>query len=80
MPRDDLREAVRSLADSMHSKHGVKPRWQGDAVRMKSRGVDGHLDFSGDTIDISVRLGMLASAFAPKIRTAIETYLDQHVS
>ena len=80
MPREAVREAVQALAEAAHSRHGVEPLWLGDSVSMKSRGVEGRLDFSGDTIDISVKLGLLASAFAPKLKREIQRYLDEHVT
>lgn len=76
MPRESVREAVRSLADALHARHGVQARWDGDTVCVERAGMQGQLDFSGDT----VRLGVLASPFAPRIKRAIQDYLDEHVT
>lgn len=79
MPVADLREAARGLADQLESEHGISQRWNGDAVRIKGKGVDGELDFSGGVIDISVKLGLMTSAFAPALKRGMQRYLDEHI-
>ena len=79
MPVEELREAARGLADQLEAEHGISPRWSGDAVRIKGKGVDGELDFSGGVIDISVKLGLMTSAFAPALKRGMQRYLDEHV-
>lgn len=80
MPREEVREAAKNLADSLQEHHGVRSQWQGDTVRMKGSGVDGSLNFEGDTIDVSVKLGLLASAFAPALKKEMQKYLDEFIS
>ena len=42
--------------------HGVRSRWQRDGAHYR-RGVDGQMSFDGGVINVSVRLGLLASVF-----------------
>ncbi len=74
----DGREAVR-LAKSLERQHGVRSRWEGDTVRIKGAGVDGRLSFHDDLVDVSVKLGLLASAFQGVLRAEVQRYLDEHV-
>lgn len=80
MPRDEIRAAAQELAEQVSQKHGVRPRWDGDSVSMKGRGIEGSINFEGKTIDVSVKLGMLASAFEGAIKREIQKYLDQYVT
>ena len=80
MPRAEIRAAAEELADRLREKHGVRPRWNGDSVSMKGKGMEGSVNFEGDTIDVSVKLGLLASAFEGVVKREIEKYLDQHIT
>ena len=80
MPREEIREAAQGLASSLERDHGVRSRWDGDTVTTKGAGVDGKMSFHDGLIDVSVRLGLLASMFKAVIRDEVQTYLDEHVS
>ena len=58
----------------------MRSRWEGDTVRIKGAGVDGQMSFHDGMIDVSVRLGLLASMFEPVLRDEVNRYLDAHVS
>ncbi len=79
MPKDEVREAAEGLAHSLERQHGVRARWEGDTVRITGAGVNGKLSFHDDLIDVSVQLGLLASAFQTVLKTEVERYLDDHV-
>lgn len=80
MPKEDVREAAQGLARSLEREHGVRSRWDGDRVRIKGAGVDGEMTFHDGLIDVSVKLGLLASMFEPVLRKEVQQYLDTHVS
>ncbi|MCB1679886.1 MAG: polyhydroxyalkanoic acid system family protein [Halioglobus sp.] len=80
MPKEQVREAAQGLAASLERKHGVRSRWDGDTVYIKGAGVDGTMSFHDGLIDVSVRLGLLASMFEPTLRKEVQRYLDTHVS
>ena len=79
MPKEEVREAAEGLANSLERQHGVRSRWEGDTVRIRGAGVDGKLSFHDDLIDVSVKLGLLASAFQGVLRAEVKRYLDEHV-
>jgi len=80
MPKQEVREAAEGLASSLERQHGVRSRWEGDSVTIKGAGVDGKMTFHDGLIDVSVRLGLLASMFEGVLRDEVERYLDSHVS
>jgi putative polyhydroxyalkanoate system protein len=80
MPKEELREAAQGLASSLEQQHGVKSRWEGDTVRIKGAGVDGKLSFHDGLIDVSVQLGLLASAFKGVLQREVERYLDEYIT
>jgi putative polyhydroxyalkanoate system protein len=80
MPKEKVREAAEGLAASLERQHGVRSSWQGDKVRIKGAGVDGEMSFHDGLIDVSVKLGLLASMFEPVLREEVNRYLNEHVS
>ena len=80
MPREDVREAAEGLAKKLEREHGVRYRWQGDTVSIRGAGIDGRLSFHDGLIDVSVKLGFLASAFQGVLRSEVQRYLDEHIS
>lgn len=80
MPKDEVREAAEGLARSLERDHGVRSRWDGDKVRIKGAGVDGEMSFHDGLIDVSVKLGLLASMFETSLKREVQRYLDSHVS
>ncbi len=80
MPKEDVREAAEGLARSLARDHGGTSRWEGDRVRIKGAGVDGEMSFHDGLIDVSVKLGLLASMFEPVLKREVKRYLDEHVS
>ena len=80
MSKDEVREAAEGLAESLERQHGVRSRWEGDTVRIRGAGVDGTMSFHDDLIDVSVRMGLLASMFEPVLKDEVQRYLDTHVT
>jgi putative polyhydroxyalkanoate system protein len=81
MPQDDVRVAAEGLAKRLEREHGVRYRWQGDSmVNIRGSGIDGKLSFHDGNIDVSVKLGFLASAFQGVLRAEVQRYLDENIS
>lgn len=80
MPVEEVREAAEGLAAQLEAEHGAKSKWRGDSVRIKGKGVEGEMDFSDGVIDISVKLGVMTSMFAPVMKKEMQRYLDKHVN
>jgi putative polyhydroxyalkanoate system protein len=80
MCKEELREAAEGLARNLERDHGVRHRWDGDTVRIKGSGVDGRLSLEDGVVDVSVKLGLLASAFQGVLKKEVQRYLDEHIS
>lgn len=81
MPREELRETARALANRLESQHGMRARWQGeDVVAITGSGVEGRLSIDDRQVEVDVRLGLLASAFQGRLRAEIQRYLDDNIS
>ena len=80
MPKDEIRQAAEGLAKNLENTHGVRSRWEGDTVKIKGSGVDGKLSFENGLVDVSVKLGMLASAFQSPLKAEMQRYLDEYIS
>jgi putative polyhydroxyalkanoate system protein len=80
MSKEEVREAAEGLAASLERQHGVRSSWQGDTVRIRGAGVDGQMSFHDGLIDVSVRLGLLASMFEQTLKQEVQRYLDEHVT
>lgn len=48
--------------ESMMAKYGVKADWKGNSAKLKGTGVSGSIDVSGSSVDVVVKLGMMARA------------------
>jgi putative polyhydroxyalkanoate system protein len=79
MPKEEVREAAEGLARNLERRHGVRARWDGDSVRIRGVGVNGHMTFDNDLIDISVTLSLLASAFQDVLKQEVNRYLDERI-
>ncbi|MFV8818555.1 polyhydroxyalkanoic acid system family protein [Haliea sp. E17] len=80
MPREEVRAAAEGFAADLEREYGVRSKWSGDRVRIKGSGVDGELSFDDGLIDISVKLGLLASMFEGKLKKEVQRYLDEYIS
>ncbi|MCX2982793.1 polyhydroxyalkanoic acid synthase [Halieaceae bacterium IMCC14734] len=80
MTREDVRDAAENLAKGLKDRHGLRYRWRGDTAEFSRSGLDGRLIISDDNITVSVKLGLLASAFERPLKKAVTDYLDEYVS
>ena len=80
MEPEEVRQAAEQLAHSLEEEHGVRSRWEGDTVVVKGAGVEGNMSFHDGVIDVRVKLGMVASMFAPVLKEEINRFLDEHVT
>ena len=60
----DLDQAKEKLADfqDMMKKYGVSATWSGSHADLKGTGVKGSIDIGDSSVDVHLKLGMLAKA------------------
>ncbi len=74
---DGARRAADAVAERLRAEYGVRSRWEGDALHVTGRGIDGRLDAGPDTVRVTAKLGLIARAFAGSLRREIERELDR---
>ena len=74
---DGARRAADPVAERLRAEFGVRSWWDGPALRVSGRGVDGHLDAGPETVRVVARLGLFARPFAGPLRREIERELDR---
>ncbi len=80
LSRQEVRAAAEELARELQSQYGLRCRWQGDTATFSRSGVEGTLSIDEHTINLKIKLGLLASAFEQPLRQAVNNYLDEYVS
>ena len=74
---DGARRAAGQIADRLVAEYGVRAWWDGPALHVSGRGIDGRLDADAETVRVVARLGLLARPFAGPLRREIERELDR---
>jgi putative polyhydroxyalkanoate system protein len=59
---DEARSKIQSF-ESMLQKYGVSAAWSGDRATLKGTGVSGSIEVRPRSVEIVVKLGMMARAF-----------------
>jgi putative polyhydroxyalkanoate system protein len=72
------RVAAQKVADDLSSEFGMTSEWDGDVLRFNRSGVHGELHVSRDEVHLDARLGLLLSAFKPKIEEHINNNFDRY--
>ena len=74
---DGARRAAAAVAERLRAEYGVRSWWDGPALHVAGRGIDGRLDPGPDTVRVTATLGLLARPFAGPLRREIERELDR---
>ena len=77
---DRVRQAVQKAAEEMADSHQVESRWEGDVLRFSRAGLTGSLALGESEVVLDAELGMLLSAFKPKIEEQIQKNFDHYLS
>lgn len=80
MPREELRSELDLLADKLADKFQLDCRWSSDDCLDFSRsGAQGQVNITDDEVALTVRLGMLLSAFSGTIEQEVHDFLEEHI-
>jgi putative polyhydroxyalkanoate system protein len=77
---DGAREAVQRVADEMNGKYGLECQWNGDLLSFSRSGVSGTLEVREHEIVLDAELGVLLSAFKPRIEEQLQKNFDHYFS
>ncbi|MCM5572151.1 polyhydroxyalkanoic acid system family protein [Burkholderiaceae bacterium FT117] len=77
---DGARQAVQRVADEMTAKYGLQCEWAGDVLSFSRAGVSGTLAVAEAEILLEAELGVLLSAFRPRIEEQLQKNFDHYFS
>lgn len=66
--QQDLREIAEELADKLEQKYQLTSKWEGNTLEFKRSGLTGSLILGATEVSINIKLGIMMSAFANKIK------------
>lgn len=75
---DDARARIQSF-EAMIQKYGVSAQWSGNQATLKGTGVSGSIVIQPKSVDVVVKLGMMARAFgvdAARLEASIKKRLQ----
>ena len=75
---DGARRAVQRVADEMTEKYGLQCDWNGDVLSFARSGVSGTLAVGEAEILLEAELGMILSAFRPRIEEQLQKNFDHY--
>jgi putative polyhydroxyalkanoate system protein len=74
---DAARVAVQDMVDKLTERFGMKSNWLGDVLNFSGSGVDGAISLLPGSVQVSAKLGFLASAMKPMIESEIQRVLKE---
>lgn len=70
--------AAQKVADDLSEHFDLASAWDGNVLSFKRAGVSGALQVSKDKVSVDIKLGLLLSAFKPKIEERIHKDFDKY--
>lgn len=80
MADDELKTQLDKLAAEMDSKFQLACHWQQDnCLQFKRGGASGEIVFKDNQLTLTIKLGLMLSAFKSKIQTDIQKFMHEHI-
>lgn len=77
LPVKKARAAAQKIAARLDQEFDVDYVWKGDTLQFRRTGVTGHLAVDADSVEISIRLGLLLLPLRRRIEEEIHAYFDE---
>ncbi len=74
------RTEVERIAQRARDDFGAHYAWDGDTLRFSRSGVQGKIAITGESLDLSIKLGLLLSAIKGQIEERIVAKIDQNLA
>lgn len=71
------RDEIERVAQRIEEEHGASYEWDGDVLRFSRSGVSGHIEVLPDSIDLTVKLGVLLSAIKGQLEQRLTEKIDE---
>lgn len=72
--------AAQKVADDLATHFDMKSEWDGNLLSFSRSGVKGVLEITKDSVEVNAKLGLLLSAFKPRIEEQINKNFDKYFS
>ena len=80
MPRAEVLEQVRKLADKMAERYQLDCRWVDEACMTFSRtGASGQIDVGEQSLSLNMQLGMMLGMFKQPIEDEVNSFLAKNI-
>lgn len=72
------KEAAQKVADDMAESFDIASEWDGNALNFSRAGVSGRMKITRDKVVLEARLGLLLTAFKPRIEERLQKDFDRY--
>jgi putative polyhydroxyalkanoate system protein len=76
---DAARAEIERIAQRVQDEYGADYCWQDDTLEFHRSGVSGHITVSDDTIDLTIKLGLLFAPMKHQIEERIVAKIDRAI-
>lgn len=77
--KDAAKERAQKMADKLAAKLGAECNWQGDELIFQRSGVDGTILVGEDSVNVTVKLGMMLTPMAGMVKGEIDKALNRYL-
>ncbi len=70
--------AAQKVANDLAEHFDMKSEWQGQQLHFSRSGVQGVMQIAKDSVEVNAKLGLLLSAFKPRIEEQIGKNFDKY--
>ena len=76
---EEAKRRADHIAGHLGRQYSLTSSWQGDYLKVRGNGVNGHLLVADQSIEIEINLGFALKLMEGPIRSAIENTIDEHL-
>jgi len=77
---ESARAEVERIAQRVQEDYGADYCWNGDTLEFSRSGVSGQIKVTDDSLDLTIRLGLLLTAIKGQVEEKIVAKIDQHLA
>ncbi|NBC49298.1 MAG: polyhydroxyalkanoic acid synthase [Gammaproteobacteria bacterium] len=74
---DAARAEVERIAARVRDEYGAEYQWEGDVLHFKRAGISGAIAVADDSMDLTIRLGLLLTPMKPQIEERLTRKIDE---
>ncbi|MCG6937371.1 MAG: polyhydroxyalkanoic acid system family protein [Gammaproteobacteria bacterium] len=80
LDNETVRNEVQNLADKLSKDLSATYSWQGDRLVFKRSGASGHIDISGNDVEVEIKLSLVLAPLKGTVEKTVTNYLDERLS